>query len=308
MKTKKIITQIVLINLIALSSFSQNKDTLEHNELLQRIKNTKNEVKETSNNTADNHDGGVAISPSVIRFNAKPGATQVKTFKIINDTKSAKNFQIFNQDFGLDKDGQEMAMKSDYKFALSKYLNISPSYVELKPHESKIISVTASIPSNDFGYIAMWTTIAIDQVFERAKLEVPNANDKTIALGITTGMGFAIMAYQNPPNVNINSVEITKLNFKKAVPNKTENGLIMKVKNTGDGIGYCLYYIEVTNLTTGQQNKFKVNQFGILPGYEKEFKYDLPKELAKGNYSGLCVLDYGDKEALQTAEIDFKIE
>ena len=56
------------------------------------------------------------------------------------------------------------------------------------------------------------------------------------------------------------------------------------------------------------QNKFKVNQFGILPGYEKEFKYDLPKELAKGNYSGLCVLDYGDKEALQTAEIDFKIE
>ena len=82
----------------------------------------------------------------------------------------------------------------------------------------------------------------------------------------------------------------------------------MKVKNTGDGIGYCLYYIEVTNLTTGQQNKFKVNQFGILPGYEKEFKYDLPKELAKGNYSGLCVLDYGDKEALQTAEIDFKIE
>ena len=29
------------------------------------------------------------------------------------------------------------------------------------------------------------------------------------------------------------------------------------------------------------QNKFKVNQFGILPGYEKEFKYDLPKELAK---------------------------
>jgi hypothetical protein len=44
MKTKKIITQIVLISLFALSSFSQNKDTLEHNELLQRIKNTKNET------------------------------------------------------------------------------------------------------------------------------------------------------------------------------------------------------------------------------------------------------------------------
>lgn len=57
MKTKKIITQIVLISLFALSSFSQNKDTLEHNELLQRINNTKNEVSESPNNSADNHDG-----------------------------------------------------------------------------------------------------------------------------------------------------------------------------------------------------------------------------------------------------------
>jgi len=42
-------------------------------------------------------------------------------------------------------------------------------------------------------------------------------------------------------------------------------------QNTGDGIGYCLYYIELTNLLTGKQNKLKVKQFGILPKYEKNW-------------------------------------
>jgi hypothetical protein len=254
--------------------------------------------------------GGVAVSPSTLRFTAKPGTPQMKTIKVTNDSKRKCRFQISFQDVGMDKGGkQEVAVNETYRYALSKYLVVSPSYIELNPGEFKVIEVTANIPGGDSTSIAMWTTLVVDEVRERGKMEVPNPNNKTIGLGIYAGIGFGVNVYQNPANVAVNSVEIMQLRFNKAAPqNKNLNNLIMNVKNTGDGIGYCLYYVELTNLVTGKQSKLKVKQFGVLPGYSKEIRFDLPKELAKGKYSGMAVLDFGDKEVLQTAEIEFNLQ
>lgn len=253
--------------------------------------------------------GGVAVSPSTMRFNTKPGSPQKKTLKITNDSKRKYRFQLAFQDVGMDNNSnKEIAVSQTYRHALSKYLSISPSYVELDPGTSKIIEVTANIPAGDSTNVAMWTTLIVDEVRDREKMEVPNPSKNTIGLGIQAGIGFGISVYQNPPNVAINNVEIQKLNLEKATPkNNNINSLIMMAKNTGDGIGYCLYYIELTNLVTGKQTKLKVKQFGVLPGYSKEIRFELPKELAKGKYSALAVLDFGDKEVLQTAEIDFQL-
>lgn len=253
--------------------------------------------------------GGVAVSPSTIRFTAKPGSPQIRTIKVTNDSKRKYKFQITFQDVGIDASGkQDMAVGNSYRYALSKYLVVSPSYIELNPGEAKVIEVTANIPGGDSTAIAMWTTMVVDEVRDREKMEVPNPNNKTIGLGIYAGIGFGINVYQNPANVAVNSVEIMQLKFDKAgTQNKNINTLVMNVKNTGDGIGYCLYYIELTNIVTGRQSKLKVKQFGVLPGHAKEIRFDLPKDLPKGKYSGMAVLDFGDKDVLQTAEIDFSL-
>lgn len=251
---------------------------------------------------------GVSVSPSTLRFNAKPGTTQTKTIKITNDTKKKMTYQVNFQDYGLGADGQQdVSVKSDYRNALSKYVVVSPTLIELNAHEAKTISVTLDIPPGDAYAIAMWTTLIIDQVLERPKLQSPNANNNTMGMGISTGMSFGVNVFQNPPNVAVNSVEIQAMKYIKA-SSKSENTLLMKAKNTGDGIGYCLYYIELTSILTGRQNKLKVKQFSIFPGYEKELRFELPKELEKGKYSAMAVLDFGNKDELQTAEIEFTIE
>lgn len=251
---------------------------------------------------------GVSVSPSTLRFNAKPGTTQTKTIKVTNDTKRPYSFQVGFQDYGAGPDGkQSVGVSAEYNNALSKYIVVTPTLVELKPREAKTISVTIDIPPGDASAIAMWTTLTLDQITDRPKLEVPGATNNALALGITAGVGFGVNIHQNPPNVRVNSVEIQSLKYQKA-GEKTGHSLIMKAKNTGDGIGYCLYYIELTNILTGKQNKLKVKQFGILPKYEKEFGFELPKELVKGKYSALAVLDFGNKDELQTAELEFTIE
>jgi len=253
---------------------------------------------------------GIAVSPSTLRFNAKPGTTQTKTFKITNDTKREYNFQVSFQDLTYDPiSGQEKAIDKSYKYSLSRYLALSNSYVQLKPRESKVISVIANIPGGDTNAIALWTQLIIDQVFERKPLEIPGADKNTIGFGINAGMGFGIKIFQNPPNVKTKEVEIINLKYTAKDTDKKRNPFLnMKVKNKGDGIGYCLFYIELTNLTTGKQTKAKVKQFSILPGLEKTFSYEISPEYQKGNYSALMVLDFGDPDSMQSAEIDFKID
>ena len=255
----------------------------------------------------DTTNTGISVSPSTLRYSVKPGSTQTKTIKVTNDTRKSITFQINFQDYGVGADGKEsIGVGAEYHYALPKYIVVSPTLLELKPHESKVISVTVDIPPGDEAAIAMWTTLILDQIIERPLLEAPDANKTAVALGIKTGIGFGINIHQNPPNVVVNNVEIKSLKYEKANL-KNGNSLIMNAKNIGDGIGYCLYYIELTNLLTGKQTKLKVKQFGILPGYEKELRYELPKELDKGKYSVLAVLDFGNKEELQTAELEFTI-
>ena len=251
---------------------------------------------------------GVSVSPSTMRFNVKPGNLKTMTLKMTNDTKKTYNFQVGFQDYGVGDDGTSDKPVDKYSmYALSKYIVVSPTLIELKPRQSKVINVTVDIPSGDSMAVSMWTILTLDQVLEREKLEVPNISNNTIGMGVKNSFGFGINIFQNPPNVIVNNVEIMAMNFNKKNGSKP-NSIYMKAKNTGTGIGYCLYYLELTNLVTGKQTKLKVKQFAIFPGYNKEFNFELPADIEKGPYSAMAVLDFGNKEELQTAELEFTVE
>ncbi len=251
---------------------------------------------------------GVAVSPSTLRFNAKPGTLQTKTIKITNDTKKSFIFQLLFQDYGAAEDGESDRATSKYSmYSLSKYIVISPTVVEIGPRQAKTVTVTVDIPPGDSMAISMWTILEIDQVLDREKLELPNMNNKTVGMGVKNSFGFGVNIYQNPPNVLATNVEIMEMKFNKK-NEKINNEIFLKVKNKGNGIGYCLYYLELTNMITGKQFNLKVKQFAIFPDYFKEFKYELPKDIEKGPYSAMAVLDFGNKDELQTAEMEFTID
>ena len=225
-----------------------------------------------------------------------------------NDTKKSNSFQVGFQDYGAGDDGTADVPVDKYSmYSLSKYMVVSPTLIELKPRETKVINVTVDIPDGDSMAISMWTILTIDQVIDREKLEIPNITQNAIGMGIKNTFGFGINVFQNPPNLIVNNVEIVAMNFNKKSPTSTNN-IFMKAKNAGTGIGYCLYYLELTNLVTGKQTKLKVKQFAIFPGYSKTFNFDLPADIKKGPYSAMAVLDFGNKEELQTAELEFTVE
>jgi hypothetical protein len=135
-------------------------------------------------------------------------------------------------------------------------------------------------------------------------LPTSNSSDKTIGFGIIPTYAFGVFVYQNPPNVISNDVQI--INFSKHSEN-TVNKLVIEAKNTGSGIAYAVAYIDLTNLTTGKQQRLKVKKFTIIPDLTRKFTFIIPNTFEKGKYLAVGVLDYDGSEEIQAAKMKFEI-
>ena len=240
----------------------------------------------------------------------KPGSTQVKELLINNDTKETHRFQLSFSDFAMGRNGAPIIIKpgtsseEDMKYALSKWTTLTPSYIELKSGESGKVRITVRIPNDETGNFAAWTLISVDNI--KAKTPLSAGNDpKSMSIGVNPNFGFGIYVFQNPPNVAVNNVEIQKVRFLDSAGVKN---VIMNVRNVGDGIGFCTSYLELTSLNTGKKMKLGTKQFTILPQYFRDFSYELPKDLPKGKYSAIGVIDYGNEDDIKIAEINLTIE
>lgn len=248
---------------------------------------------------------GISVSPSSLRFNTRPGAVQTQEVRVSNNTDKAFKFQISFSDFMMNEFGKPGPVTPDNsKYALSKWIAASPSLIELQAGESKKIVVTVNIPDQEDAHISAWTILTIDQVNERPPLTFGGSKN-AIAMGIVPSFGFGVYVYQNPPNVKNNLVEINSFRFSET---KSKNTLILKMKNQGDGIGFCATYIELTNLKTGIQKRLPSRQFTILPGFIREIGFDLPDDLEAGNYSAAGILDFNSDDEIQAAEIEFTLK
>lgn len=248
---------------------------------------------------------GVAVSPAHLRFSVAPGESKTSKVTINNDTDRPGSFKLSFNDFNMNGYGKSEFLKpGEGDHSLSKWINISPSFVELKPGEKKEVIVTVTIPSDDAtANKAAWCVLLVEQAEERKTID-PGSNTDQISFGIIPTFAFGVFIYQNPPNVELNKVEIIDFDF---IATEYEKSLSIDVENIGDGITYCNVYVEVTNLKTGESEKVAIKTFTIVPGLKREFNFPLPEKYVAGSYSAVGVLDFGSEEELQAAEIEFQL-
>ncbi len=252
------------------------------------------------------HATGVAVSPSRLRMAASPGETVVQKIKISNDTPQPNSFKLSFQDFDMNGMGKSNFLPAgDGRYSLARWATISPSFVELAPGEKTEVTLTLSLPNTEEARRAAWSILMVEQTAEKRSLDLPTPGSENVAFGIVPTFAFGVFLYQNPPNVIRNQVEIT--DFRMVVSETDGNLIDFKIENSGDGIAYCTTYVELTNLTSGIERKLPVKQFTILPELIRDFKFDLPKDLEPGHYSAVGVLDFGHKEEIQAAELEFEI-
>jgi len=248
---------------------------------------------------------GVSVSPAHFHLNLKQGQSKVYSITINNDTPSQKSFAVKMVDFNTNGKGQSSFLPSGTgKYSLSKWVSISPTFVELKPNEKRKVDFTVTIPSSNDGAKAAWSLIMIEQQEARKTLDPQNKSDNTVALGVIPTFAFGVFVYQNPPNVELNEVEFVDFIYDET---NNDKNISIVAENKGDGISYCTSYIDLTNLKTGDQQRLKVKKFTILPGLIRDFVFPIPKDLSKGDYIAVGVLDFENSEEIQAAKMEFTL-
>ena len=260
--------------------------------------------KKSNKKTATRKSTGVSVSPAHFHFTHKPGEIRTYDVTVNNNTSIPKQFNVNMYDFDMNGKGKSSFLPSGQgKYSLSKWLSASPSFIELKAFEKKIIKLTVSVPNNAAGNKAAWSILMVEQVAPRKSLINTNSSATTVALGVVPTFAFGIFAYQNPPNVINNKIEFIDFQLKDGVKAKS---LYLEVQNMGDGIAYCTSYIDLTNLDTGVQQRLKVKKFTIIPDLIRDFSFSLTG-LGKGKYLAVGVLDYENSEEIQAAKLEFEI-
>lgn len=247
---------------------------------------------------------GVSVSPAHYHLTLKPGEEKTYELTIKNDTETGKNFKVNTYDFDMNGKGKSNFLPAGTgKYSLSKWLNVSPTFIEMKPYEQKKVRFTVSIPENQDGDRAAWNIIMIEQEEPRESLEPPKKGEGTVALGVVPTYAFGVFVYQNPPSVSNNSVDIT--NF-KVTQKDTTTYVSMEAVNNGNGIAYCTSYIDLTNLDNGLQERLLLKRFTIVPELTRDFNFALPPSLPAGKYLAVGVLDFEGSEEIQVAELEFE--
>lgn len=252
-------------------------------------------------------DVGVAVSPSHLNYNLKPGETKTFEVKVTNETKLTRSFTINLNDYDVDQAGKTAFMQAGTsKYGISQWLSIAPTFFEVKPGAVQKIKVTLTVPDTGFINRAGWCLMMIEEKKQREALD-NNGNDKKISLGVVPTFAFGVYIYQNPPTVKNNKVEIK--NFVcQITSDKKHRNVELTLQNTGDGIAFCTAYVELTNLSTGKQQKLLIKRFTILPGNSRNYLFALPDSLEKGKYSAVGVLDFGSKDIVEAAELNFEVD
>lgn len=258
-----------------------------------------------SNENDDVDTKGISVSPAHFHLNIKPGQSKTYKIKINNDTESKKEFKVNLYDFNMNGKGKSSFLPAGSgEYSLSKWMNVSPTFFEVKAGEKKEISFTVAVPNDETGNRAAWSIIMIEQAEPRKQLQPAQKGSGTVALGVVPTFAFGVFVYQNPPTVKTENVEMT--DFKMETKND-ENTIFIEAENKGDGIAYCTSYIDMINNATGAQVRLTVKKFTIVPGLVRDFVFKLPA-MVPGDYTAIGVLDYEGSDEIQAAKMQITIK
>ncbi len=272
-----------------------------------QITNLKIETIATDSNDTDKEvdTKGISVSPAHFHLNLKPGESKTYKIKMYNDTESSKEFKVNMYDFNMNGKGKSSFLPvGTGDFSLSQWMNVTPTFFELKAGEKKEISFTVAIPNDESGNRAAWSIIMIEQAEARKQLEPAKKGSGTVALGVVPTFAFGVFVYQNPPTVKTDNVEMT--GFKMEIVND-ENIIYLEAENKGNGIAYCTSYIDMTNNATGSKTRLTVKKFTIVPGLIRDFVFKMPA-MVPGDYTAIGVFDYEGSEEIQAAKMQITIK
>lgn len=240
----------------------------------------------------------ISTSPTRINFKVEPGASGRSRITVSNNSASRQGFQINFGDFSASVSGKsQFSDKGVESRSCADWLTATPAVFELEAGETQDVSLIMDVPSDSAALMARWAVAYV-------RLREPEVEGRGTGDGLNVKVNqsyrFGVYIFQTPPSATESKGEISGLNFE-------DNLFTINMKNAGETFLRCNSYIELTNLSTGVTERITTRGFTMLPALSRNTVFKIPEETPAGRYSVLAVMDYGNREEVEAAEMEILI-
>lgn len=239
--------------------------------------------------------------PTTLDFKLAAGQGESQVVTVSNGSSRKVQFKLYLNDWVRDSMGGHIYYRADtLSRSCAKWVSLSTTFIELEPGQSKQVTVKLQMPEDPNATKEMkWAMLFIETV------EEANASaSKTTAASVRNLLRIGVHIYQTPPNVTKKEIKAYDL-----VPAKdAANTYNLVCQNTGDVMLECKAHLELSAVADGSKTKLDQIEFPMFPQQRRLVTFELPKNLAKGKYSALAVLDGGEDISLEAVESEIEVK
>ena len=249
-----------------------------------------------------------SVTPSRLYFKVAPGGYKSQKIRVTNNGKKAETFKVSFANFTAPGNkGKTKVSKpnEENKRGCAQWLSASPAFVEVQPGETKDIEILLQVPNTPDANTARWA-VAVVKLTKENTGQMAKGSD-VVGMQIIQSFQFVIHIFQTPPAATYKEATINYF-YRDSLSTDSVINLKMEVKNTGDAIIDCAPYLDIVNKSTGEKITVKNKGFTVLPGGVREIVFKLPKDIKKGEYDVLGVVDYGSDTDIAGAELKLTVK
>lgn len=241
---------------------------------------------------------GLSVSPPRLFYSLNPGETGSQKIIVNNISKSVSlNLSFSLSDWKYNEYGVNTLFPLDsLPNSCSNWIKINEqTYITLGPGEIKEIEISMSVPQQikDNVHTAMLYVTQMNPV--------DGVNEEGVAIKINVRSGIKIYYKSNAPEVK--KLEIKKLSF-----DKEKKALKLIFNNKGNIWINGTAKTTLLNQSSGKEIILENTDFYTLPDDHRIMYIPINNKTAKGRYTATVMLDYGDDNNIEAAELEFDYE
>jgi len=241
------------------------------------------------------------VTPMEFHLNVANNDSTTGSFWIRNRGTETISLKIYVGDFWIDPDGKEAFLDpGKVERSCSKWIELAPEELELKPNESKSVRFNLSVPPEKTG--TFWGMIFVEQT---NKPTIKTEQKGRQQFNILSFQRVGVRMYQEVPNSKKGEGKITQVTVER---NKKDDSVkvSLKMENNGDVLLRCKGTVEIRNEKGETVDTVIMDEFNCYPKAPRITPAFSKAKLKSGQYTALAVIDYG-AEYLVAGETLFKV-
>jgi hypothetical protein len=233
------------------------------------------------------------------------GTTGTQRITVANPNNTPLDIGISINDWQADSAGiTQVVSAGTLKTSMADWLQLQPgTFITLQPKETRDITVVVTPPANADTSVPVHTTLLF-----LTQLNPPEANN-TGGAALRIAIRLGIKLYHSFVSNDEKGLEINELKDIKIAKDSTTTvpGLELQIANTGKIWMDATTKWELVHSGTGKKTVIAGDEFTTLPGDVRVIRQELPATLPKGRYTATVMINYGKKDELKVAELEFAL-